>query len=123
MNYLPLIILILVVGALFLWKQRGLASAEQVGAYLRQGAKVIDVRNPEEFASGHLPGAWNIPLPELRAAISRHAPDKRQPLLLHCLSGVRSGMGKRTLEAMGYTQVLNLGSYGRAAKLLQASSE
>ena len=118
MNYLPFLIIILAVGALFLWRQRSFAGADQVGTYLRQGARVIDVRNPEEYASGHLPGAVNVPLPELRSQISRQAPDKAQPLLLHCVSGVRSGMAKHTLEQLGYTRVLNLGSYGRAAKLL-----
>lgn len=119
MNYLPFVILILIVAALLLWKQRSFASAEQVGAYLHQGALVIDVRNPEEYASGHLPGAQSIPLDQLRSQISRHAPDKAQPLLLHCVSGVRSGMGKRMLRKLAYTRVLNVGSYGRAERMLK----
>jgi rhodanese-related sulfurtransferase len=41
-----------------------------------------------------------------------------QPLLLHCLSGARSGIGKGMLKRMGYRQVFNLGSYGRATRIL-----
>ena len=119
MNYLPYIVLLLVVGALLFWRARSFAGAEQVKAYWRERGLVIDVRNPDEYASGHLPGALNIPLDQLRDQVTRHAPKKDQPLLLHCAGGVRSGMGKRTLEKMGYTRVLNLGSYGRAAKLLK----
>jgi rhodanese-related sulfurtransferase len=46
------------------------------------------------------------------------APNKEQPLLLHCLSGTRSAAGEDTLKRMGYQNVLNLGSYGRAQKIL-----
>jgi len=45
-------------------------------------------------------------------------PDKNQVLLLHCLSGTRSGIAKRQLKSMGYQNVFNLGSYGRAGKIL-----
>ena len=118
-NYLPFIIIALALGALFLVKQRSFAGAGQVKSFLQHGAKVIDVRTPEEYASGHLPGALNIPFHDLRTQITRHIPNPDQPLLLHCLSGVRSAMGKRTLQSMGYTRVLNLGSYARAQKLLK----
>jgi rhodanese-related sulfurtransferase len=50
--------------------------------------------------------------------IARVAPNKEQPLLLHCLSGTRSAAGEDTLKRMGYQNVLNLGSYGRAQKIL-----
>ena len=91
--------------------------------WLKQGSRVIDVRSPGEFQGGHLPGAVNVPLDRLGDEIARHAPDKEQPLLLYCLSGTRSGMGKASLRKMGYRNVFNLGSYGRAAKILEAHSE
>ena len=87
--------------------------------WLAKGALVIDVRNEAEFQERHLPGAINIPLDRLGAEIARRAPNKAQPLLLHCLSGARSGMGKNALRRLGYQHVLNLGSYGRAARILQ----
>jgi rhodanese-related sulfurtransferase len=45
-------------------------------------------------------------------------PDKNQELMLHCLSGMRSGVARRQLRAMGYTRVFNLGSYHRARKIV-----
>ena len=89
--------------------------------HLKQGAKVIDVRQPEEFASRHLPSAINLPLDELAERIPQVAPDKSAVLLLHCQGGVRSGMAKRQLERLGYSQVFNLGSYGRAERLCAES--
>jgi phage shock protein E len=91
--------------------------------WLKQGALVIDVRSEGEFRERHLPGAINIPLGRLREEIARRAPDKGQPLLLHCLSGTRSGMGKGVLKQMGYSNVFNLGSYGRAEKILGTPAE
>src|SRR5262245_57604882 len=84
---------------------------------LRNGGEIIDVRRESEFRSGHIEGAINIPLGELRSSISRFVPDKTTPLLLHCLSGGRSGIARRLLLSQGYREVHNLGSYRRAAKL------
>ena len=92
-------------------------------ALVEKGARVIDVRSEGEFQERHLPGAVNVPLDRLRDEIARHAPDKEQPLLLHCLSGARSAMGKASLRKMGYPNVFNLGSYGRAAKILGPHNE
>ena len=115
---------IIIVGAIVLafvgMKRLGQASPNKVQACLQAGAKVIDVRSAAEYASGHLPGTTNIPLNELRDQIGRLAPDRGQPLLLHCQSGVRSGMGKRALRQLGYRNVHNLGSYQRAQNLLKA---
>ncbi len=119
MNQLIYIIPILLIVIFFMLKQRSFASEEQINSALKQGAKVIDVRSPEEYASGHLPKATNIPVGELEQRVAQLAPDKDQPLLLHCASGMRSGHGKSILENLGYKQVLNVGSYGRAANLLK----
>ena len=91
--------------------------------WLSKGAKVIDVRSEGEFQEKHLAGAVNIPLNRLRDEIARLAPNKEQPLLLHCLSGARSGMGTAMLKKMGYRNVFNLGSYGRAEKILAAHAQ
>jgi len=85
---------------------------------LKEGARVIDVRTEAEFQSGHLPKAINIPLDRLSEEIARCAPDKEQPVLLHCLSGGRSGIARGMLKRMGYRRAFNLGSYGRAEKIL-----
>ncbi|WP_018549368.1 rhodanese-like domain-containing protein [Streptomyces sp. LaPpAH-108] len=63
---------------------------------------VIDVRTPAEYASGHLPGALNIPLDRLRHALPdlRHAAD-RGDLLMVCASGARSANAAQTLVDQG----------------------
>jgi rhodanese-related sulfurtransferase len=67
-------------------------------------------------------GTINIPLDRLREEILHNAPDKELPLLLHCLSRTRSGVGKSSLRGMGYRHVFNLGSYGRAERILGRQS-
>jgi phage shock protein E len=89
--------------------------------HLRHGAKVIDVRTEREFASGHLLNVVNIPLGDIQSEIQKAVPNKDQALLLHCLSGGRSGMAVRILRRLGYTKVFNLGSYKRAEQILQES--
>jgi phage shock protein E len=104
--------------AFFLLRRISLVPVESAREWLKKGAKVIDVRSEAEYRRGHLPEAINLPLNRLRDEIGRHASDKEQPLLLHCLSGARSGIGKTMLKRMGYRQVFNLGSYGRATRIL-----
>lgn len=85
---------------------------------LDQGAMVVDVRTAGEFVSGHLPIAINMPLNELEGDVAHFIRQKDQPVLLHCLSGVRSGMAARKLKALGYTNVHNLGSFERATSIV-----
>ena len=80
--------------AFFVWKRLSFVSAKVARKQLAEGAVVIDVRSPEEFRSGHVPNAVNIPLGELRESLPRRVKDKSQVRLLHCLSGTRSGMAK-----------------------------
>lgn len=93
--------------------------AEKARQLLNQGALVVDVRNPDEFNSAHLPRAVNIPLGQLSDELVRRVPDRQKILLLHCLSGTRSAMAKRQVTALGYT-AFNLGSYGRAEKIVRS---
>ena len=112
-----------VVAAFLVLKRLMLLRPAAARALFEKGARVIDVRSEGEFQKGHLPGAVNVPLDRLRDEIVRHAPDKEQPLLLHCLSGARSAMGKASLRKMGYRNAFNLGSYGRAEKILGTQSK
>ncbi len=103
----------------FYWlRQRGQISAKDARAHLENGALVIDVRTSGEFNSGHLPKAINLPLDEIEAKLPRRVKDKSQALLLHCQSGMRSGMAKKKLKSLGYVNAFNLGSYGRAARVV-----
>jgi len=118
MNWTGGIIIGAAVVAFLLWRRFTLLRPDQARACLRQGAVVIDVRSEAEFRERHLPVAINIPLGRLREEIGRHAPNKDQGILLHCLSGGRSGLGQGVLKGMGYRNAHNLGSYGRAEKIL-----
>src|ERR1019366_2563946 len=111
------------VAAFLVLKRLMLLRPATARALLEKGARVIDVRSEGEFQERHLPGAVNVPLDRPRVEIAQHAPDKEQPLLLHCLSGARSAMGKASLRKMGYRNAFNLGSYGRAARILGAHGE
>ena len=110
------------VAAFLFLKRLILVRPDTARAWLQKGARVIDVRSEGAFQGRHLPGAVNIPLDRLRDEIPRLAPDKEQPLLLHCLSGTRSGIGKTLIKKLGYRNVFNLGSYGRAKKILGMQS-
>jgi phage shock protein E len=124
--YMTLVTWIVIVGAVaafLLVKRLTQVNPAAAREWLNKGALVIDVRSKGEFDERHLPGAINIPLDRLGEDIARYAPNKEQPLLLHCLSGTRSGMGTSTLRKMGYQHVFNLGSYGRAEKIVGGLGE
>ena len=121
--YMSIVTWIVIVGAIaafLLVKRLTQASPATAREWLSKGGLVIDVRSEAEYREQHLPGTINIPLDRLGDEIARHAPDKEKPVLLHCRSGARSGMGTSTLKKMGYRNVLNLGSYGSAEKILGA---
>jgi phage shock protein E len=104
---------------LFLLKRASLVSAQSTRTLLQSGAVVVDVRTPAEFQSGHLQSAVNWPLDRLQEAASRDLKDKNRAVLLHCLSGTRSGIARRQLKSMGFSRVYNLGSLGRARRLVE----
>lgn len=111
-----------VIAAVLVFKRMSFISPDEARKFLRQGALVVDVREAGEYRGEHLPKAVNIPLGELRSSLTRRVTDKNQVLLLHCLSGTRSGIAKRQLKSMGYANVFNLGSYGRAEKILSGAN-
>ena len=76
------------------------------------GARLVDVRTPEEFAAGHIEGAVNIPVQDLPARMDELG-RKDEPIVVYCRSGARSGSAKRTLESAGYTNVFDLGPMSR----------
>jgi sulfur-carrier protein adenylyltransferase/sulfurtransferase len=71
------------------------------------GSTVVDVREPDEWQSGHVADALHIPLGDLPARLAE-LPDRDAPILLHCRSGARSGRAAEYLVAQGYTDVVNL---------------
>ena len=76
---------------------------------LRQpGAVLVDVRRPDEFASGHLPGAVNIEVtaPDFTQRVAKL--DKAAPTYVYCRSGARSASAARQLTTAGFAHVSNL---------------
>ena len=115
------ITVILLIAYIFL-RRKNQISAETAIAYLKHGAMLIDVRTAAEYELAHLEGARNLPLPQIDSLIVEQVPDRNQVLLLHCQSGARSGVAKNRLIALGYANTYNLGSYDRAAHILERSS-
>ncbi len=72
------------------------------------GAVLIDVRTPEEYAGGRIPGGKNIPLQRLDA-IDSAVKSKDTPIFVYCLSGARSRQAASMLKGRGYTNVQNIG--------------
>lgn len=73
------------------------------------GAIILDVRTPEEFAEGHIPGAVNLELGTFDQNAAVVIPDKDAILLVYCRSGNRSKTASDILVSMGYTKVFEFG--------------
>ena len=72
------------------------------------GSILLDVRTPEEYGGGHIPGSRNIPLQRLDDVESVIS-GKETPLFVYCHSGSRSSQAVSILRRMGYTNVKNIG--------------
>jgi rhodanese-related sulfurtransferase len=77
-------------------------TVEELAAARERGARVLDVRSPQEYARGHVPGAVNVPLEELLAAPASAGSDGVHVV---CQSGRRSLEAARALEQAGVTAV------------------
>ena len=73
-----------------------------------EGAMLIDVRTPDEYAARRIEGSKNVPLQNI-GAIEEVAPDKNTPLFVYCYSGGRSSSATKALKQMGYNNVNNIG--------------
>lgn len=74
----------------------------------REDALVIDVRENNEYADGHLPESRNIPFSQLETRLDDLAAHKESPLILVCQSGARSGDACKKLEKLGFAKTHNL---------------
>ena len=80
-----------------------------VAEHLGNGVVVVDVRETEEFAVGHIPGAKHVPRSYLETRIEGIVPDRDARVVLYCASGNRSAYGARTLvQDLGYTNVASM---------------
>ena len=71
-------------------------------------AILLDVRTPEEYGGGHVPGSRNLPLQQIEK-ITSIAEKKETPLFVYCQSGARSRQAVSLLQRMGYENVNNIG--------------
>jgi sulfur-carrier protein adenylyltransferase/sulfurtransferase len=69
---------------------------------------LVDVRERNEWNQGHIPGAVLIPLAELEDRVGKAAPDRSRPVILYCARGNRSAFAARTLEELGYEDVVSI---------------
>lgn len=93
----------------FLKKLTGSPGGPTLAELVRDGAQIVDVRSPEEFAGGHVAGALNLPLPTLERNLSKLRKDR--PVITCCASGMRSAAAKSRLEAHGFSTVVNGGGW------------
>jgi phage shock protein E len=107
------IVVAVIVAALWYYLFRfGKISRADAHKYVEQGAKLIDVRTPEEFTGGHLPGAINVPVSLLGATVDKTG-SKEDTYVVYCASGARSAAATRMLKAAGRSKVYDLGAIGR----------
>jgi molybdopterin/thiamine biosynthesis adenylyltransferase/rhodanese-related sulfurtransferase len=80
----------------------------------RPGIIVLDVREPDEYEQGALPGALHIPRGHLESQVESRITDREAPIVIYCAAGVRSAFAARTLEELGYRDVVSMaGGFGR----------
>ena len=73
------------------------------------GFLILDVRTPEEYAAGHIPGAINIPNETIGTDEIPQLPEKEQRIYVYCRSGNRSKQASEKLAALGYTDIVEIG--------------
>ena len=111
-DYVPYFVVGGVFIAFMLFKRLGQISSARARELVQAGAKLVDVRSAAEFASGHIPGAVNVPVGELGSKL-KSLGEKDKPVIVYCASGTRSAMARSVLKGQGFAQVFNLGSMSR----------
>jgi rhodanese-related sulfurtransferase len=85
----------------------GIVDGKTARALVAAGAVVVDVRTPQEFAAGHVPGAKNIPYDQIRARAAEVG-GPQTPVVLYCRTGRRSAIAIQTLKELGYEKLWDL---------------
>ena len=110
----PLLLMICLL-ALSACQNEATAVEPKVLEAIAQRVLIVDVRTPEEFRSGHFPGAINIPHEQIIFGLGERQVRPSDPVVLYCRSGNRSGKAQAALRSIGFSQTLNAG--GLAALL------
>ena len=87
----------------------GSKNNEALATLVNNGAFLVDVRSPSEFASGNVKGSTNIPLDEVKAKLAKFK--GKENIVVFCRSGNRSGQAKAILEQNGFANVTNGGTW------------
>jgi len=87
----------------------GSSRNENLATLVKEGAFLVDVRSPSEFASGHVKGSANIPLDQVASQLSKFK--GKEQIVVFCKSGNRSSQAKSILEQNGFTNVTNGGTW------------
>ncbi|MDW3216376.1 MAG: molybdopterin-synthase adenylyltransferase MoeB [Ilumatobacteraceae bacterium] len=89
-------------------------STQEAATHIGEGFTVLDVREPDEYQEGAIPGAIHIPRGHLEAQIEGRLLDKTAPVVVYCAGGVRSAFAAKTMQDLGYEQVESMdGGFGR----------
>ena len=80
---------------------------KEVAEHLEHYA-ILDVREPDEYQQGALPGAVHVPRGQLEFSIEGRLPDKNAPIAVYCAGGTRSAFAAKTLQELGYTDVVSV---------------
>jgi len=115
------IIIVVIVGTFFIFKLlTGRTSLKSADAkkIVSEGGKIVDVRSPGEYKSGHFKGAINIQHDKIINGAKKAKLNKDSPIILYCASGARSSVAKRMLQSEGYTNIHNAGTQGKLKNLL-----
>ncbi len=84
-------------------------TADAILQHLPQNAYFFDVRTAQEYESGHVSGAQNIPVDQVETDIPHLVPEKTDVIILYCRSGNRSAQASEKLEDLGYMVILDAG--------------
>jgi molybdopterin/thiamine biosynthesis adenylyltransferase/rhodanese-related sulfurtransferase len=87
---------------------REIDTAQAETAIAAPGALVLDVREPDEYEQGAIPGAVHIPRGHLESQVENKVLDKATPLVVYCAGGTRSAFAADTLAQLGYTDVVSV---------------
>lgn len=86
---------------------------------LPEGSVLLDVRGKQEYELAHIKGAVNIPHTQVAEKIGSLVKNKSTPVFIYCRSGKRADIARKSMEKLGYTNIINLGGFSDASKVLE----
>ncbi len=110
--FVALVMVMVMLGMTYLtqliYKIKTVNAAQAIGLINRDDAVVVDVCEPAEFQTGHLPNAINMPLTKLASNLGALNKHKNKPIIIACRAGNRSMKGAITLKKGGFDNVYSL---------------